>query len=265
MKNMKSAQEFIQCAPKGRYPSVISKAEAKLSKAGDPQIALIVEIAEGEYSGDQAYDYITTDGNAKGAGMFSKPKLRALGVDVETDAEIPDAVIAQGLLGLRVLVDYDNEPRMGLNPATGKYDLPVTIPDSKTGVQTPVMNLVVKGYSRVGGAPQQLAPQGQPAAQWQQPAQPQFAAPQQPVFAPAQPQFAPAPVVAAPAIGAPPGWTQAPDGSWQQVGQAPAGAQVQTQATVPWAGAPANGAAPAAPAAGGRRGRRLTATDAPQG
>lgn len=267
MKNMRSAQEFIQVAPKGRYPSIITKAEAKLSNKGDPQLALIVEIAEGEYAGDQAYDYIGTDGNAKGAGIYSKPKLRSLGVDVETDNEIPDAVIAQQLQGIRVMVDYDNQPRMAKSrpdDASCPYDTVVTFPDPRTGAAITVMNLVVKGYSRIGGAPQQLAPQqGQWQGQSGQVAQPQYApqaqAPvqyaQQPVFAPqvAQPQFAPQQLQP----------QFAPQAYAQPVQNAPV---QQTQATVPWAGAPAgqapNGQAPAAAAPAGRR-RKLQATDVP--
>jgi len=264
MKNMKSAQEFIQTAPPGRYPSICISAEATLTKKGNPQLALIWEIAEGPHTGDQAYDYIGTDGSAKGAGIYSKPKLRALGIDVETDNEIPDAVLAQQIQGMRCMVDYDNQPRMSKSrpdDPSCPYDLPVTFPDPKTGAALVVQNLTVKGYSRVAGAAQHAQ---QPVQQYQQPAAPQFAAPPaqqfaQPPFQPAAPVFAQAPVqqAAAPAAGAPPGWVQAPDGSWQQVGQQ---AAPQAQATVPWAAQP-NGTP--APAQGGGRKRKLVATDAP--
>jgi hypothetical protein len=263
MKNMASAKEFWQAPPPGTYPSTIVEAEAKLSKNGATMLALTLQIDEPEqFRGETAYDYIITDGAAKGGGI-GKAKLRGLGINVDSNVEIPDEQIAAQLRGQRVVVTYGNEPQMAASYEGGPYDKVRTAVDPATGKEVVINKLVVKSYARhnfaqqsftgqqaqapVAQAPVQAPAQQAPAAapvQGQFPfippsemqfAQPAFAQPQQfaqpqsafqqgqPYAAP-QPAFAPAP--------APAGYPQ----------QAPVAA-APVQAQVPWA-TPGNGAVP---------------------
>lgn len=220
MKNMSRVTEFVQAPPPGRYLSTVVAAEATISKkSGATMLHLTVRIDDERYSGEEAEDYIITDGTAKGASI-GKRKLRGLATPLitralDTDEDIPDTAIAQELIGQQLFVDYGNEQKMGRsNPDDpgSAYDRPMTITDPKTGRDVPLNKLTVQGYSRHGNgngngtavaapaqqqvaAPvQQFAPQAPAPAQFvpQQFVQPGQAL-QQPQFAPQPPaqQFAP--------------------------------------------------------------------------
>jgi len=228
MKNMSKAVEFNQAPPAGRYLSTIIGAEATTSKkSGASMLHLTVEITDERYAGEQADDYIITDGTAKGAAI-GKRKLRGLGTNLilralDTDEEIPDAAIAQELLGQSLFVDFGNEQKMGRSDPqdpTSAYDRPMTITDPKTGREVPLNKLTVQGYSRHGtGAAVAQAPVAQAPAQQFAPQQaPAQFVPQQFASTPAQvqafnQQFAPQ----APQQGGFPGQQQfAPQGYQQQ-------------------------------------------------
>lgn len=236
MRGMKSASEDFIVPPPGRYESEIVAASPEVSKKGASMIALQVEIKNPpDYAGCVAYDYIITDGGAKGGG-FGKKKLRGLGVNVDaTDDDVPDAQICDFLLGKRLWVQYGNEQQMGKD-TNGSYTIPETRTDPQTGKQLPLMKLVVKEYfthnvggqGQVAALPQQAAPQYQQQlpAQQQLPQQgvPQFA--QQP--AQGQPQFNPQ----QPFYGQPPpgqGWQQVPQQQLVQGGQLQASAGAMAQ------------------------------------
>lgn len=211
MKNMSKAQENWQAPPPGRYLSRIVSAEATSSKkSGASMLHLTVAILDERYEGIEADDYIITDGSAKGAGL-GKKKMRALGTPlilraIDTDEDIPDAAIAQELLGTQLFVDFGNEQKMGRRDASdpsSPFDSPLTTTDVN-GKVVPLNKLTVVGYSRSAmpqaqaAAPQQFAPPAQFVPQQQVPQQfvPQAQAPQgfvQSGFVPqAQPQqFAP--------------------------------------------------------------------------
>lgn len=145
MRGMGSAKEYTT-APPGRYRVRITSAEVGVAKSsGNPKIALTGEIIEPEqYAGATFFDTIITDGTAKGAG-FSKKKLRGLGIaEADSDADVPDEQIAVQLTGVETWAELDNDPRMKENPATGKYDVPVT--QVVDGKQVPVMNITVSAY-----------------------------------------------------------------------------------------------------------------------
>lgn len=226
MKMMKSAKEYYTPPPKGKHPAIVTLAEATFSKKGASMIHLTVTL-EGQYAGEQIEDWAITDGAAKGGGI-GKAKLRGLGVDVETDAEIPDEQLAQSLLGRKVFVEVDHEAQMRKNEA-GEL-VTATHFDSTTGQTVTLQRAIAKGYSTVNVGAIAQAPVQQYAPPQQQYAPQQF---QQPQFQPqAQPQqYAPqaqyAPQQFAPPPGAPvqfaPHMPQA-QAPWAQ--QAPAAAPV---------------------------------------
>ena len=205
MKNMSKAQENWQAPPPGRYLSTIIAAEATVSKKGSSMLKLSLRIDGDEHDGIETDDYLITDGSAKGAGI-GKRKLRGIGTPlilraIDTDEDIPDAVIANELVGVQLFVDYGNEQKMGRsNPddPSSPFDRPMTVVDARTGKEVPLNKLTVTGYSRHGtgvavAAPAQQAPfvPQQAPQQFQQAQAPQGFMPQQ--FAPqqGQPQFAP--------------------------------------------------------------------------
>lgn len=267
MKNMAEAKEFWQAPPEGKYPSTITEVEAKLSGKGSTMLALTLQIDEPEqYRGETAYDYIITDGSAKGGGM-GKAKLRGLGVNVDApNMEIPDEALAAQLRGQKVLVTYGNEPQMTQQFEGGPYDKIRTAINPATGEEVTINKLVVKGYSRHNFA--QPAP-GAPM-QGYAPPQQQFAP--APAYAPA-PGYAPAPAAPAPAPAGANPYAQpqpafAPQGYAQpQQAFAPAPGQ---PAQVPWAAAPGPNGAPvqqapvaeAAAEAGGGKKRKMNIKDA---
>lgn len=223
MKAMKQAKEYFQAPPPGRYLSRITAVEEKISKAGSSMLKIDGEVIEPkEYAGSMFTDYIITDGMARGAGM-GKKKLRGLGINVDTDEEIPDSVIAQQIFGLELWIEYGNEQMMGKDES-GEYTKPATAFDSQLGKDVPLNKLVVKEYARHNVGQKAAAPIAQVQA-------PQYAAPTAPTMQAPQgypPGFAP--------IQQAPQYAQAPQGWPQQapVQQAPAGAvQMAPQGFVP--------------------------------
>jgi hypothetical protein len=212
MKNMSKVSEFFQAPPPGRYLSTITAAEATSSKkSGASMLKLTVRIDDDRFNGEEADDYIITDGTAKGASM-GKKKLRGLGTNLisralDTDEDIPDAAIAQELLGLTLFVDYGNEQKMGKsNPddPSSPYDRPMTVLDPKLGREVALNKLTVAGYARhAAGAPAQAQQQQAPAPTQFVPQQFQSTPAQQAQFqqqfAPQQAQFGQPPAQQAPA------------------------------------------------------------------
>jgi hypothetical protein len=145
MKNMNKAKEFVPAPPPATYKARITSAEAKASNSGNAMIAIVGELLEPEqHVGAPFFDNILTDGEAKGAG-FGKKKLRGLGFDVDTEGfEMPDEEIAQKITGIELYVEFGNKQRMGKNPSTGVYDIPMT--DTVNGKEVKVMQLEVKNY-----------------------------------------------------------------------------------------------------------------------
>lgn len=270
MKGMASAKEGRACPPNGRYPFNITAAQADTTniknegqanqKGGEACISLSLEIAEGEFAGYPAFDTLGTDGGTNFGGM-SKKRLRALEVPgLDSDAEIPDEIIASSLLNRRVFAEVEREPQSKKNDATGKWD-PVMDIDEKSSVKTPRYRLKIIGYLRqpaagqlaappqqqgqqqqYAQAPGQQLPQGYPtqlpqaggfpgapqfpgAQQGGFPGAPQFAPPGAPQYA-QQPQYAQAPGMMPP--GAPGGFPQAvAPPAWTQQQGAPNGALPQ--------------------------------------
>lgn len=186
-----NANENYIVPPIGRYKAKIMASEATAAKSsGAPMIKITGEVREpAEYAGAQFFDNMITDESFKGSG-FGKKKLRGLGVNVDSQVEIPDSQIAAQLLGLEVYVDLDHEQIMD-DDGTGNYTKPRF--NMENGKQVPANKLVPKGYYThavqqapvSGGLPQATqggfqAPQGfQGAPQgFQQPQAPQFGAPQ---------------------------------------------------------------------------------------
>lgn len=158
MKSFKNVSDSqFQLPPPGNYRSKVVAATAKESaKSGAPMVEIEVEIVEPEqFAGVSARDWILTDPSGKGASI-AKRKLIGLGVDVNSDEEYPDSVLAQRLLGREVWVTFKHEPRMDKD-ANGGYTIPVY--EMVNGHQTPKMNLRVEKYGGVvNRAPQAQAP-----------------------------------------------------------------------------------------------------------
>lgn len=200
MKNMSKAQESLQAPPPGWRLSVITEAVAGVSKkSGASMLTLTTEIAEGgEFDGISANDYLITDGSAKGAGI-AKKKLRGIATPLvlqalDTDAEIPDHVLAQEMVGVKLFVLYGNEQMMGKankDDPNAPYDTPLTTTDATTGKTVPLNKLTVQNYSR--SAPPAAAGQTNIGQVAPPPAPAQFVPQQavptqgQPVFQPQQP------------------------------------------------------------------------------
>lgn len=164
-----------QCPLDGTYPfNIISavsgvtavKVVAGQQRGGDTKIALGLEIAEGEHIGYPAFDELGTDGNTN-FGSMSKKRLRQLDIPgLDSDAEIPDDVIAGSLLNRRVFAICQREQREDKD-GVKQFDV-----HEATGMKTPLYRLKILGYVRqptgqvqpgqqLGGqAPQ--APQGYP-------------------------------------------------------------------------------------------------------
>jgi hypothetical protein len=245
MKGMASTPDYYVPPKEGPHPATIVAATPGLSKKGNnTQIHIQVQI---DGTTDVIDDYLGTDGTVKGAGM-SKTKLRGLGVDVSSDAEIPDEVIAANLLGRKCIVEIEHENASKKDEATNTY-VNATHFDEKTGQTIQLKRARVKGFrqANVGGfappapgvsqmapamAPQQFAaPAAQPPFAQQMagpppaqlPPQPQFAAPPFAPPAPVQQQFAgyPAPGTPSAYPGPAPQFAAAP--------QPPAPAPIQPQ------------------------------------
>ncbi len=245
MKNMGSTPDYYIPPAEGPHPGVVIAAEAGLSKKGNSQIHISVQL---DGTSEIAEDYIGTDGTVKGASL-GKVKLRGLGIDVSTDAEIPDEVIAAQLLGRHTIVEIEHENAQKKDEATGEW-VALTHFVPETGQTIQLKRMRVKGFrsANVAAAPvQQQAPQQgyaqQAPQQFQQPAAqpPQYAqAPQQFQQPVPQPQYAPpqapAPQYAQPQY--PAQQAQPPFAQPVQQGYAPPGQPM------PQAWAPPPGAAP---------------------
>ncbi len=228
LKDVDEAESGFAWAPVGRYPMICTKADVGVSAAGNPKIATTWQIAEGhEHAGVTAFEHFLTR-KCKGAG-FSKKKLRGLGINVDSEVEIPDEVLAQQLLGKQAFADLSTEPRMNKNPATHAYDVPAyTVGPNGQQIQAMQNRIEAFYLSNVDAQPG--------AVQQQLPSQPMMQAPQG--YAPPAQQFAPPPGYGAPpgyapqvappvaqtnAAVAPPGYGQAPVAGQQYQG-APQGA-----------------------------------------
>lgn len=212
MKGMKSANEFYTPPPAGAYRGIITAATAGFAKSsGASHIELDIELADGPGKGESGKKWLGTDGGTK-YGSMAKANWRALGINVDSDAEIDDNALAASLVGRQCIVVTELEQQNSKNPATGAYDVPATYIDANGNV-LPQMRWVVKGFKSTSTAGIQAALQ---PAQNLQAAAPQFAQPQfaqnaQPPFAAtqapggfqppafAQPQFQQPVVQAAPA------------------------------------------------------------------
>ena len=260
MKGMASTPDYYVPPAEGPHPATVIAAEPGLSKKGNTQIHIQVQL---DGMSEVIDDYIGTDGSVKGASM-SKTKLRGLGIDVTSDTEIPDEQVAAQLLNRKIIVEVSHENAQR-KAEDGTY-VNATHFDDRTGQTIALKRAVAKGYrqANVGNmataprtqpytpppqvpspqqfaqqAPVAFAPQSAPPQQFQQAPQ-QFAqqAPQQ--FAQAPQQYAQQPQQ----------FQQAPQG-WQQAPQQFAGAQVPMQyAQAPQVPqqAPVQFAPPAAPA-----------------
>jgi hypothetical protein len=220
MKSFKNVSDSqYQTPPPGNYRTKIVAAADKVSKSGNTMIEIEVEILEPEqFAGASSRDWIITDPTARGASL-AKRKLVGLGVDVDADADYPDSVLCQQILGREVWTTFKHEQRMDRD-ANGGYTIPVY--EVVNGQQVPRMQLRVEKYggvvNRAPAAPVaqqqfQSTPAQQAAFQQQfAPQQAQFAQPQQ--FAPqAAPQFAPQQFAQPQGNGAAlPPWMQAPQG-----------------------------------------------------
>jgi hypothetical protein len=259
MKGMKSALDYYVPPNKGEYPSTVIAAEATFAKKTGASMIHIQTQIDG--TSETVDDYLITDGTQKGAGI-AKAKLRGLGVDVNTDAEIPDEQIAASLIGRKTIMVIDHEPSQRKNEA-GEY-VNATHYDPDTGKTIQLMRAVAKGYRQasVVSAP--------PPAQFAQAPAQQFAPPQQPYAqAPAQ-QFAPPQQYAPPAQQfAPPAGAFVPPGYAQQPAPPQQYAPPLPPAQAPWqqqaAPAPApQQAAPAQATEGGKK-RKLKVEDSAEG
>lgn len=257
MKGMANVQEIFQAPPPGTYPVVIVAAEAGVSQKGNSQIVMTNEVVDGQYKGEQFLDWVGTDPGAKGAGI-GRSKMRILLKGTQYDgladaaetAEVPDAVIAQALVGQRLFCTIDNSPRKKKLEDGTRSNENMTQIDPATGLLVTIMNADVKGYARhavsaavAGGHGQQTFTQ-QPQQQVQQTL---------PTTGYVQTQGLPT------GTGAPAAGAATPTGLPFQPNFTP-GAAVP-----PWA-AGQNGAAGAETAAPGKgRGRRLSIGDQQQG
>ena len=250
MKNMGSTPDYYIPPNEGPHPGKVIAAEAGLSKKGNTQIHISVQL---DGMSEVVEDYIGTDGTVKGASL-GKAKLRGLGIDVSTDAEVADEVIAAQLLGRSTIVELEHENAQRKDDASGEW-VNATHFDPATGQTIQLKRPRVKGFRSANvGAPmqaqapqqqyQQQAPQqfAQPTAQ--PPAQPQQWAPpaQQPQYAPPaqaqqyappqQPQYVqPQPPAQQPQYAQPVQQGYAPPGTQPQMPQAwappPGAPQVQ--------------------------------------
>ncbi|MFZ2152035.1 MAG: hypothetical protein WAV09_02940 [Minisyncoccia bacterium] len=242
MKGMASTPDYYIPPTEGPHPGTVIAAEAQLSKQKqNTQIHVSIQLDD---VNEVIEDYLITDGTAKGAGM-SKVKLRGLGVDVTSDAEVADEVVAANMIGRKVIVEVEHENAQRKAEDGTYQNATHFIPE--TGQTIQLKRARAKGYRMavVGGAPAPLAPQGQapqgyaqqppqqfqqqapmqppmqqaPQQQWAPPAQPQWVPPAAPPMAPPQQYQQPAPAQAPQQQWAPPPQPQQP----QQYAGGPAG------------------------------------------
>lgn len=200
MKGMASTPDYYIPPAEGPHPATIIAAEPGLSSKGNTQIKVQVQL---DGTGEVIDDYLGTDGTVKGAGL-SKAKFRGLGVDVSSDAETPDEVIAANLISRKCIVELGHENQQKKD-GDRYVDATHFIPETGQTIQLKRARVIGFRMANVGGMPTQQLNPGQPAPQqFQQPppqqfaqpaaqppfAQPVQAAPQQQWAPPAQPQFA---------------------------------------------------------------------------
>jgi hypothetical protein len=204
MKGMASTPDYYVPPDEGPHNATVISATPGLSKKGNTQITIQVQL---DGTSEVIDDYLGTQGGVKGAGM-SKAKLRGLGIDVSTDAEVPDEEIAAQLLNRKCIIEIEHENSQRKDDA-GNY-VNATHFDERTGQTIQLKRARAKGFrmANVGGmakapaqmqqAPQQyaqpvqFAPTAQPPMQYAQAPQQQYAA-AQPQFAPPVQQYAQAP------------------------------------------------------------------------
>ncbi len=243
MKAMASTPDYYVPPAVGPHEATIIAAEPGLSTKGNSQIKISVQL---DASGEALIDYLGTDGTVKGAGL-SKAKLRALGINVDSDAEVPDEQIAAQLLGRKTIVELEHENQEKKDEASNTW-VPATHFDSVTGQTIQLKRARVKGFraANVGGmVPAAPAPQQYQAQQAQQAyAQAPQGFPQQAAQPPFAQQAAPAPQYAPPAQQqyAPPQQAYAPPVQQAQQYAPPAQQQYAQPAPVPQAWAPPAGA-----------------------
>lgn len=177
MKAMGSAKEYYTPPQKGKYPATITAVEPGFSKKGESHLKVTVELADGPGKGETQDKWIGTDGTTK-YGAAGKPFLRGLGLNVDSDAEIPDEEIARRILGLKVFVEIDHEPQMEKDEQ-GNYTKPRTYFDPKSGQTIQLYRWLVKGFQMVNTGAQMQAPAQTFAPPQQMQAPVQFAPPQQ--------------------------------------------------------------------------------------
>src|SRR5215216_3532520 len=68
-------------APSGTYVIAVEKATWSKSKAGAPQIVLIMKVAEGPYKGKTVWNYLTFDMDNGGAIRMARQFLQMCGLD----------------------------------------------------------------------------------------------------------------------------------------------------------------------------------------
>lgn len=174
---LNNAKEFFEAAPKGRYKvRLVSVTCENSKKTGASMLKLVAEIIEGEHQGKQVFDYAITveewnGEKVKGAGM-GKGKLRQLGVNVDSDVEIPDDQIAAQLLNIECFAELDVEPAMQQDGKT-----PKTVFDPATQKTVPQMNNKVVAYFTAPITAQQPAIPAKAASPAQYASMPGAAAP----------------------------------------------------------------------------------------
>ena len=105
MKGMASTPDYYIPPPEGPHAATIVAATPGLSKKDNTQIEIQAQL---DGTTEIIKDWIGTDGTVKGAGM-SKTKLRGLGVDLSSDVEVPDELVAASLLGRKCIVVLKHE------------------------------------------------------------------------------------------------------------------------------------------------------------
>lgn len=243
MKGMASAPDYYIPPPEGPHPATITAAEPCFSSKGNSQIKVDVTL---DATGEVLTDYLGTDGTVKGAGL-SKAKFRGLGVvEIDSDQEIPDEVIAAKILGRKTIVELGHENAQKKDDASNTW-VNATHFDPVTGNTIQLKRARVIGFrmaqvaavapqqhQQVPQQPQYAAPVQQPqyAAPAPQPVPQQYAqAPQQFAQPIAQPPFAQPAPVAAPQYPPQPQYAQQPvqqppmPQAWQQPQVAPVAGQ----------------------------------------
>lgn len=126
------------------HPGVITTADAKTSKGGNPMIAVATTLESEGVEGYTLFDNFLTDGSTKGGG-FGKKKLMGCGVDVTK--EMPDEQVAESLLGKQIFVKVRHEIVKDEDPpGSGKYTKARYETNDK-GEQIPVKRAVPLEYS----------------------------------------------------------------------------------------------------------------------